>query len=409
MTEHNVRLGFLAYPWDLLDEGPAAAIETMVDRCGCDALLLNANYHHARLLRPRASGPKTVQLPGAVAAFEPQPDRYGAPDLVPVPDPRLADARVLDQARAACQDRGIDFELWTVALHNSTLGQRRPDLCIRNAWGDVYAYALCPAQPEVQTYARGLVDDICAQFAPQRLVVEAIGTLGLHHGVHHELFMAPWSEALELLLSLCFCPACIERAAAAGVDGEGLRRRVSEWADRLLAEERGQGALEFSHGEPAALLMDLPDLWPFMQQRAAAVTRLVRDLDAVAQAHVVPLRVIPASFHRPTSRAWLEGASLPELAAACDGLLVPAYFDAPAEVAADLRWATAHAGEPVAAGLNAASPTLADANALAAQAVACQAAGCPAVYYYNYGLLTEHRLDWVAQANERVRAAESAA
>jgi hypothetical protein len=146
-----------------------------------------------------------------------------------------------------------------------------------------------------------------------------------------------------------------------------------------------------------------------MQQRAAAVTRLVRDLDAVAQAHVVPLRVIPASFHRPTSRAWLEGASLPELAAACDGLLVPAYFDAPAEVAADLRWATAHAGEPVAAGLNAASPTLADANALAAQAVACQAAGCPAVYYYNYGLLTERRLDWVAQANERVHAAESAA
>nr|NIV33434.1 hypothetical protein [Anaerolineae bacterium] len=71
-----MRLGFFAYPWDLRDEGPEASVEAMAGELGCDALALNANYHHARLLRPRAAGPKTLQLPGAVAAFQPEPEFY---------------------------------------------------------------------------------------------------------------------------------------------------------------------------------------------------------------------------------------------------------------------------------------------------------------------------------------------
>ena len=67
----EMRLGFFAYPWDLMDEGPKEAIEVMASRCHSNAILVNSNYHHARLLRPRALGPKTLWLPGAVAAFEP--------------------------------------------------------------------------------------------------------------------------------------------------------------------------------------------------------------------------------------------------------------------------------------------------------------------------------------------------
>jgi hypothetical protein len=53
--------------------------------------------------------------------------------------------------------------------------------------------------------------------------------------------------------------------------------------------------------------------------------------------------------------------------------------------------------------LNACDPALPSAEGLAAQAQACQAAGCQGIYYYNYGLLTRKRLDWVAQANAGVR------
>ncbi|MGD9147041.1 MAG: hypothetical protein PVI80_15860, partial [Anaerolineae bacterium] len=119
-----MRLGFFAYPWDLRDEGPEAAVQAMTGPLGCNALALNANYHHARLLRPRAPGPKTFELPGAISAFQPQPDCYPDERLMPVPERSLVESGVLARAREACDREGLDFGLWTVGLHNSTLGQQ---------------------------------------------------------------------------------------------------------------------------------------------------------------------------------------------------------------------------------------------------------------------------------------------
>ncbi len=395
-----MRLGFFAYPWDLLDEGVGASVETM-SRCGCNALLLNTNYHHARLLRPRSPGAKTLQLPGAVAAFEPRPEHFGTGGLMPVSDPRLAPSGVLAQAGDVCRARRIDLGLWTVALHNSTLGEEHPSLCVCNCFGDVYTYALCPAAAEVRAYARGLVADLCSQLRPQRILLEAIGYLGLRHWVHHELFFSVWSEPLELLTSLCFCSACLERAGSAGIDGERLRSQAAGWAARLLEEEEPSTGL--TQSEATSLLGEIADLWPYLHLRSQTVTSLVRDLRAIARPRGVVLEVIPASFHRPASRAWLEGASLPDLGQASDGLLVPAYFDDAAQVKADLQWASSAAPDsPISAGLNACSSALRSPEALAAQAGACRAAGCRAIYYFNYGLLTHRRLDWVAQANTAV-------
>ena len=401
-----MRAGFFTYPWDLVDEGPETAIPAMVSHCGCNAIALSANYHHARLLRPGAAGPKTLQLPGAVAAFEPQPDCYDAHGLMPLPDLGLAESRVLERARQACASQGVDFGLWTVGLHNSTLGERRPDLCARNCFDDVYTYSLCPAKDAVQAYLRGLVQDLCLQFQPQRIILEAVGYLGLRHWVHHELIFTDWSEPLEMLLSLCFCPQCVGRAREANVDSELLRQQVKSWAASVLLEEGGSLPQGLSQGEVASLLLEIPGLWRYMRLRAETITRLVTDLHAITEAHQVALEVIPASFHRPVSRAWLEGASLGDLARASDGLLVPAYFDHASEVATDLWWASSLAGNgQISAGLNACAPALNNAASLEAQAAACKGAGCAAVYYYNYGLLTPRRLDWVAQANAGLLAA----
>jgi hypothetical protein len=398
-----MRAGFFAYPWDLLEEGPEDAVRTMVSRYRCNAIALNANYHHARLLRPRARGPKTLQLPGAVAAFEPQPGCYDASGLMPVADPRLASSQILTRVREACASQGVDFGLWTVGLHNSTLGENHPHLCVHNCFDDIYTYALCPAKAEVRAYLRGLVQDLCLQFRPQRIILEAVGYLGLRHWVHHELFMVEWDESLEMLLSLCFCPACLEWARRANVDAEILRQRVSGWAKQLLHEERGSLSLDFSQGEVASLLLEIPDLWSYLCLRAETVTRMVADLHTLAQAHQIALEVIPASFHRPVSRAWLEGASLPGLGQACDGLVVLAYFENASEVAADLRWTSSLVPDvAIVAGLNACASSARDGASLVAQSLACKSAGCTAVYFYNYGLLTQRRLDWVAQANASI-------
>lgn len=399
-----MRLGFFAYPWDLLDEEPEVAVQVMAEQYGCNAIALNANYHHARLLRPRATGPKTVQLPGAVAAFQPQADRYPAEHLTPKPYPEMVELGVLARAREACTQRGLDFGLWAVALHNSTLGAKNPHLCMRNCFGDRYTYSLCPSQEPVQAYAEGLLRDLCAQFQPERIILEAVGYLELRHWVHHELFFVPWDDSLELLFSLCFCPACQQRARAAGLDTGQLRQRVCEWVERLLGHERGGLPAMFTPSQLPSLLAEVPGLTQFVQVRARSVAEMVARLHAAAGECNAQLDLIPASFHRPVSKAWLEGALLDELQHACDSLLIPTYFESAGQVAADLQWAgwLAPSGA-LAAGLNACEPALCSAAGLTAQAQTCQAAGCRGIYYYNYGLLTQKRLDWVAQANAGVQ------
>jgi hypothetical protein len=393
-----MRTGFFTYPWDLLDEGPEQVIDAMVTRYGCNALALNCNYHHARLLRPRAQGRKTLELPGAIAAFEPQPKWYTPGGLIPVPEPRLAEANVIARARAACTARGIDLGLWIVGLHNSTLGQQHPEWCLCNCFGDVYTYALCPSRGEVQAFLRGLVGDVCSQFHPDRVLLEAVGYMGMRHGVHHELFMTGWSESLELLLSLCFCEKCAAHAQQSGICVEELRTRVAGIAERLLNEERDSEQAG-GQSEAASLLMEIPNLTAYIHSCADQVTELVSLVHDTAQAFQVALEVIPSSFHRPSSRAWIEHAPLADLSGVSDGLVVLTYFDNTAQVIADLNWARTLVPQAhLVAGLNACAPTIRDQSVLTGQARAARDAGCAAVYVYNYGLLTPRRLDWVGRA-----------
>jgi hypothetical protein len=398
-----MRLGFFAYPWDLLDEGPEVAVEAMAGQCGCNAIALNANYHHARLLRPRATGPKTLQLPGAVAAFQPQAGFYPDERLMPVPEPELVGAGVLARVREACARDGLDFGLWTVGLHNSTLGERNRHLCMVNCFGDCYTYSLCPSHEPVQALLQGIVRDLYAQFQPDRIIQEAVGYLGLRHWVHHELFFVAWDEALDLLLSLCFCPACEKRGGAMDLDVAKLRRNVADWAERLLHHERGSLPPPFAQSHVTSLLAEIPDLSGYLEVRASSVTNLVAGLSRTAAKQGMRLDLIPASFQRPVSRAWLEGAHLGQLDQVNDSLLIPAYYDSAAQVAADLEWAAWLApASALAAGLNVCDPAVGSGAGIAAQAQACVAAGCQGIYYYNYGLLTPDRLTWVAQANREV-------
>ncbi|MBI5305674.1 MAG: hypothetical protein HY868_26330 [Chloroflexi bacterium] len=398
-----MRRGFFAYPWDLLDEEPNTVIETMATRLHCNAIALNCNYHHARLLRPRARGPKTYQLDGAIAAFVPQRQRYDADGLTPIPDARLAQSRIIETTRDLCAAHGMDFGLWVVGLHNSTLGTQHPDVCMQNCFGDIYTYALCPSQPQAQRYLHGLVHDVCEQFQPQRIILEAVGYLGMRHGVHHELFMTEWGEALELLLSLCFCRECAQRAMQAGIDVQTLRERVAAWVSRLLNEE-SSAPPEFAQSEAASLLIEITGLAAYVRLCATSVTRLVASVRAITQSYRVTLDTIPSSFHRPASRAWIEAAPLSQLGAVSDELVVLAYFDDAAQVTADIQWARALApNTALVAGLNVCAPNIKDNTTLIAQAKAAQAAECAAVYYYNYGLLTSRRLEWVGLANESLR------
>ena len=394
-----MRKGFFAYPWDLLDEGIDTALQTMAGRCGCNAIALTASYHSARIFRPRLS-PKIYVRPGAAVAFTPRAKNYEADAPLPIVEERVAQAHVLEQAREWCEKAGMDFGLWTVGLHNSNLGSAQPQLCMRGCFGDVYHYILCPSNPRARAYLRGLIRDICEQFRPQRILLETANFLGMLHWVHHERFPSTIGEVESSLSFLCFCPDCLARAAQRGVDGEAVRQQVARWTEACLNDERGALPATFTIADIPALLVESPALYGYVQMRTEVTATLVREVRDIAASFGALLEIMPAAFGQPVSRAWREGMSLRRLAEASDALLPLSYFVDPKEVQADLRWTKLLSGNaPFDVGLSAGHPIAASAENLAAKVAICAKEGAGGVYYYNYGMLTEERLDWVAHAN----------
>jgi hypothetical protein len=312
----------------------------------------------------------------------------------------IAEEDVLGQVATWCQAHNLDLGLWLVGLHNSALGQDRPELCVRNCFNDVYPYNLCPSKPPVRAYLRGLIQDVCDQFGPQRILLETAGWLGLLHWVHHEKVGIPVGEAAEMLLFLCFCPDCLARATQAGVDGPAVQEQVAAWTQSLLADERGALSAGFTIADMPALLLEAPELYRYIQMRIDTTTTLVGDLQEITSKADTKLEVMPSAWGNPVARAWREGMSLRHLAKVCDGLIPLAYYADPRETRADIRWIQMLGDDlPLSVGLTACHPVTDSAATLVANAQTCAQEGAAGIYYYNYGMLNQERLDWVRQAN----------
>ncbi|WP_206062414.1 hypothetical protein, partial [Nonomuraea basaltis] len=135
------------------------------------------------------------------------------------------------QARDALKAVGLKVYAWTVLTHNSHLGAAHPDLVVRNAFGDPYPYALCPAHEDVIEYCERLVQEILTVGEPDGLILEACGPMGFgHQSVHEKTSGADWTAVDADLLSLCFCTVCATRYP------EPTRARIRAAIDRTLPE-----------------------------------------------------------------------------------------------------------------------------------------------------------------------------
>ncbi len=396
-----------AYPWDLLSEGIDESITTIRNDLGCNAIGLNCNYHSGRFLHPRNRNSSAISTmrgvinhrEGSGAAFTPNPDLYPK-GILPPCEVSLASNHVIEQSAMVAREVGLSLNLWVVVLHGSTLGMTHPEICSRNLYGDVFRYALCPSQPLVQAYARALVSDICTQFQPDALMLESPTFLGVVHGDHHELFLANLDELAKLLLSLCFCDACRERATEAGIPfGDVLRaaRTLSDW---LIEDERGALDSAFCSSETVSALLAFPELFAYLRMRGEVVGSLLHELHTVAASYGVKVGVTTSIFTRPSSKSWMEGVELRTAASNVDYLLIVSYFANPLQVRGDIRWVKGLIGEnSFQVALNAGHPDALSSADLTAKALIAADEGARGIFYYNYGLLTRERLRWVANTN----------
>ncbi|MGP3957206.1 hypothetical protein ACTWPT_14495 [Nonomuraea sp. 3N208] len=209
------------YPWDVV--GDPSAPERLA-ALGVDAVALAASYHSTRAATPYHPSHRVLDVPYPAFYLPIRPSSWAR--LVPA-GPVWTPADAYLQARDALKAVGLQVHAWTVLTHNSHLGAANPDLVVRNAFGDPYPYALCPAHEDVIEYCERLVQEILSVGEPDGLILEACGPLGFgHQSVHEKTSGADWTSVDADLLSLCFCAACAPRYP------EPTRTRVRATVDR---------------------------------------------------------------------------------------------------------------------------------------------------------------------------------
>ncbi len=216
-----------AYTWDVVGD-PAAA--ERIASLGVDAVALAASYHTTRAATPFHPGHRMVNAEHA-ACYVPVRSSEWQGRLVP-PAPSWAPGDSFGEARESLRSSGLPVHAWTVLTHSTLLGSANPDLVVRNAFGDLYPYALCPSNEDVVEYCSTLVREVVTLGQPEGVILEACGPLGFFHGGHHEKTDgADWGKVHQQLLSLCFCSGCLARYAKADLDAEQLRALVKSTVD----------------------------------------------------------------------------------------------------------------------------------------------------------------------------------
>ena len=251
-------LAIYAHPWDLRALDAHGGLARLRD-LGFGEVALAVSYHAGRWLTPWDPRGMVRFLEDGTVHYRPHSD-YGLlqPKMsAEVPDDGPSPLEWLcDQAPKA----GLRARAWTVGTHNTRLGELHPDCCIENLFGDVYTYALCPANPHVLQYLLALVGDVGAHAGLDAIELEAFGWMGWKHSSHHEKSSFVPDAFLERLLSMCWCDSCLAtqgRPVGLRVDPELLDRRQrlatavrelfarADAMDPKTSATRGPGASQF--------------------------------------------------------------------------------------------------------------------------------------------------------------------
>jgi hypothetical protein len=384
--------GLYAYAWDVAGHSPDA-FAAELSRLSLNTLCLASSYHAGKFIRPHGAGSRVIFPEDGTAYFSPRPERYG---------------KIRPQRASIVDDTGDLFETysrrtdialtaWTVVLHNTRAGLAHPGCTARNCFGDPYRYSLCPAHPDVQDYATALCADIADRYNVRGLVLETAGWMAYRHGYHHEFALLGENPWLDAMLGLCFCDHCIAGAAHAGIDGAGLKARTAARIDAYLAAAQDTPAAIGARWVESDIVADA-ELAAFLRWRCTVVTSLVARIRKTIRRDA-ELFVIP-SVQRPAAAGWIEGADLPALAGAADGLEICCYYPDTSSAVADLAEVRRRVGTgaPIRAVLRPGPPDAAEEGAFARMVAQLAASAVDGFGFYNYGHLRAANLEWIGRA-----------
>ncbi|MBN1347335.1 MAG: hypothetical protein JXQ73_31885 [Phycisphaerae bacterium] len=372
------------FAWDLHDEGIDPVLQFAAD-AGLTSLFLVGVYHAGWFLLPHSPKRKCHLTEDGVAYFHPTSAPYDATPLRPKVAHIAEETDWFAEVGRRLDSFGLLLTAWTVCTHNTRLGLEHPEHTIRNAFGDSYPHALCPASPAVRRYIRSLCADLASQYPLQSIFLEAPDYRGRRHGHHHERDLAPLGPLENDLLDVSFSSHDQARATLAGIDAEALQQAIRDHLEACLADAPRRPA-----GLPETMdqfLSTHPELTDYQTVLDEQVASLIAEIKGdLRESGVVLEGVEPSHVY--------------------DTILVGAYGKGPDEVAHMTRQAheRSQSRQRIRVGFRlGAGPTgKLEGIANLEQARACvQAAtdhGADAVFFYNYSESPRTCLSWIEPA-----------
>lgn len=380
-----------AYPWDLLDEGVEAALDSIAG-LGMTSLSLATSYHTVEHLRPKARGSKYFVAPDAALYFRPTLELYADTPLKPRVSPLVTNSvGPLHEIGTACRQRGLSLTSWTVCLHNLTLGSQHPECCQTNVFGDAFTSHLDPTNPAVRAYLVALCRDLAATGLVDRLQLESIGFGGRPHFHAHPKVGLDLGPAGWFLFALPASPSARALGERAGIDVERLLAAVRETLASCF--QTGQPL----PGDPATWAAELPGLADYARALQRSITDLVGEIHAAAG---LPISVIAMGD------VWTSFCDAREIARIAEDLVTLAYTPSPDQVVAQLTTlaeAASVGADRVVVGLQAYGTAAPDRETLLACVDRALEAGARRFSFYNYGIMPPAHLPWLRDAAALIR------
>lgn len=260
--------------------------------------------------------------------YPPDTERHAANTLRPKPARWLGKRHPLDRIRDTLEQHGLrcNFQIDLRGLRGVI--EQQPEFACRTAWGEpLPGHPACLNEPAVRQLLRSTIDDL-ANYAPAALMLDGLPA----ESAERERPRWGVNPETDELLSVCFCAACREVAAGAGVDADQAARSVQVHIERLAGGDRASAAAAMREdgvlaayrtairGEMTAWLARLAGTMSTME--AYFVTRVVDGLVYLSEPWRPLLEVRPTDDEdRLDSASHVAGAALLNAGAA----RLPAY------------------------------------------------------------------------------------
>lgn len=381
------------YMWDILDEGINSFADLVKD-AGLTDISLASAYHGGKALHPHNQKHHVYFIEDGAIYFKPWGRLFERSKMKPRVSRLVAEHDFWKDIVTACEKRGIGTTAWTVSLHNTYLGTTYPECTTQNAFGDRYLHSLCPSQPEVMDYMRAVARNLAA-YPIQAVEFESFDFIPFRHYSFLEKEGIKLTPFAALLLSICFCPACLLQAKRQHVNGEAVAKRTRIWLEQYFA---GQNRHERRHELEIATI---PGLEEYLKMRFDVLANCFSDIAETLKAQ--NKRVIYIVIGQEQRLNYLTGIDLRQVGLHLDAIEVLFYkrklAEAPGIVrrirrATEKRTEVYFAVRPGYPDANRATDVIRMTNAVLK-------AGVTGVSYYNFGLLEKFHMGWIRQAISR--------